>query len=439
MKKSILYFIIGILLASLAFAQDMKIMPPIPPDNGNIMGGNQYYTVNFDGEGEAAIIAKIEIQNIAKENLKSLSFEIPGSNVRIINIVQEYYEKQMVCSDYEEVCTNFSDGRCNEYVRKCRNYYEQVIYPPKYYPIAYEKETLSKSNVLRFNLPQEIKVQESATVLVYYKSKDYTENALGAFKVDFETIKLSADTQNVRVSLDVGQDLVLEGKKAAVNYRDNFVMAEKSFAAPMAGAQSDTLQQLSSFVTYSEGYVKTASGLDPLESFSVKARYGKSWLALHWFGTIMALLGLVVFCTGMYALYVKKISRLKYGSLVAKTFGLGTASAVLTIGLWFLASFLVNMARQSLDYQTANMFAILVYLMTGLMVLIVFLAPSVYMGVKHGLMAGVWTIVATVAMMFVLLVIVLIFFLLFGNNPQYPGPIYRLMGGAAETMAKSSI
>ncbi len=435
MKKSILLMFALVMLASFvsALMLDSRIMPPVP-DGGNIVGGNQYYSVNYDGEGEAAVLVKLEVQNIGKKNLTDLSFEIPGSNIRIINMVQEYYDKVPQCVEYEDICTKYSDGQCVEYARKCKRYYDQIIYPPKYYPIAYEKEQLSESTFLRFNMPKEIPLQENAVVLIYYKSKDYASNSLMAYNIHFETIKINADTQNVRVAINVDQDLVLEGKKAEVNYRDNFVMAEKSLAAPIAvGASSDSLQQLSSFVTYAEGYVKTASGLDPLESFSVRGRYARSWIALHWLGTVLALLGLVVFCMGLYSIYVKKISKLKHGSLIAKTVGLGIASSVSILLLWFLASFLVNLVRQSLDYQTANLFAVLLYLMTGLMMLLIFFGPALYMGVKHGLMAGIWTVVSTVAFMFVLIIVVLVFFLLFGTGQQYPGPIYKMMGCVAET------
>lgn len=456
MKKTIFLILALVLLANVAsaiylegqappvgdvsiLAADSRIMPPIPPDGTNIMGGNQYYMINYDGEGEATVIAKIEIQNIDKKNLSSLTFELPGSNLRIINIVQEYYDKMQQCVNYEEVCTNFENGQCTEFTRKCRNYVDQIVYPPKYAPIAYEKETLSKSTVLSFNLPREVTTQENAVVLIYYKSKDYSEKELFGWKTSFETIKLNADTQNVRVAINVDNDLVLEGKRAAVNYRENLVMADKSFAAPVAGAQSDSLQQLSSFVTWADGYVKTATGLDPLESFSVEASYAKSWLGLHWLGATISILGLLVFSLGLYALYVKKISRLKYGNMLAKISGLGIASAVSILLLWFLTSFLVNMVRQTLDWQTANLFAVLLYLMSGLMMLLIFFGPAVYMGVKHGLMAGVWTVVATVVMMFILMIIVLVFFLIFGNNQQYPGPIYRTMMGVAESTAVKSV
>ena len=415
-------------------AADSKIMPPIPNPDGSIVGGNQYYSVNYDGEGEAAVLVKIEVQNIAQTNLTQLSLEIPGENLRIINIVQEHYAKESVCVEYEDVCSNYVNGVCHGYVRKCKRYYDQIVYPPKYYPIAYDKTSLSKSTLVTFQLPKEIPLQENAVILLYFKSESYAKKVLGAYKIDFETIKINADIQNVRVALNVDQDLVLEGKKAEVNYRDNFAMAEKSLAAPIAvGGQSDQLQQLSSFVTYTEGYVKSASGLDPLESFSVKGRYAKSWLGLHWIGSLLALLGLVAVGVGLYSLYVKKISRMAHGKIAAKTVGLGVASSVTILLMWFLTSFLVKMVAQSLDYQSASLFSVLIYLMSGLMMFLIFFGPAVYMGVKHGFMAGVWTIVATVVSMFIMMIIVLAFFLLFGQSPQYPGPIYRTFGGMAES------
>src|SRR3989344_812837 len=102
-----------------AFAQEAElqsvksIWTPLPPDSP-AFGSNQYYSVVFDGEGEAAVAAKLVIVNTAKSNLTALNVEIPG-NVRIIAAVQEVQFKQRQCNNWERVCTNLSGETCTEY------------------------------------------------------------------------------------------------------------------------------------------------------------------------------------------------------------------------------------------------------------------------------------------------------------------------------------
>src|SRR3989344_5147217 len=65
---------------------------------------NQYYTVTFDGEGEASVIGKLNFYNFGKNQINNIRLEIPGNNIRIINIVQEYYGYNAICAHqgYEE-------------------------------------------------------------------------------------------------------------------------------------------------------------------------------------------------------------------------------------------------------------------------------------------------------------------------------------------------
>ena len=95
-------------------------------------GQNQYYYAVFDKEGEAAVAARIEIQNT--ENLTSLEFMIPGENVEVINIVQEYYEYSEECIRWEESACD-SEKVCGQ---TCSEYSRYENYPAKYAQVEYE-------------------------------------------------------------------------------------------------------------------------------------------------------------------------------------------------------------------------------------------------------------------------------------------------------------
>src|SRR3989338_7731021 len=127
MKKILL---IALLLVVSVYAQEAIRMPT--PIDGAGLGQNQFYSVVFDGEGDAIVAAKLKIQNIGKESLKELDIEIPGKNVRLVNIMQEVIRFQKICGAY--------DPKGN-----CSYYYNQQIWPPEYYSIEKNTEKLSKS------------------------------------------------------------------------------------------------------------------------------------------------------------------------------------------------------------------------------------------------------------------------------------------------------
>src|SRR3989338_9304945 len=79
-----------------------------PYYGGNTFSQNtQYYTVNFDNEGEASVFARLNFHNIESTPLNTIKLEIPGNNIRIINVVQEYYTYTDVCVKYDYIHNNF--------------------------------------------------------------------------------------------------------------------------------------------------------------------------------------------------------------------------------------------------------------------------------------------------------------------------------------------
>src|SRR3989344_4838964 len=344
MKKILL---IALLLVVSVYAQEAIRMPT--PVDGAGLGQNPFYSVVFDGEGDAIVAAKLKIQNIGKDNLKELSIEIPGEDVRLIHIMQEVIRFQKICGAY--------DPKGN-----CSYYYDQQVWPPEYYSIDKNTEKLSTSAKVTLNLPAELKEGETGTVLLYYKTDSYVKKSLGVFNFDFETIKWIFDTDRIRVAVNVQQDLYLEGVKGKIEYQDNFATAEKAL---VSGVQSADLQQFSSQIEWQQGIVKEASGLDPYESFHAKGRYAESWLNLNKGGIGVGVLITIIVLGFLYYFVYRKIKNVK-GNIVLKAISIGVFSGIVSIVLWIIVSFLLDWIRQFIYYQYNSLLTLLIILIVGI-------------------------------------------------------------------------
>ena len=404
MKKILL---IALLLVVSVYAQEAIRMPT--PIDGAGLGQNQFYSVVFDGEGDAIVAAKLKIQNIGKDNLKELSIEIPGENVRLINIMQEVIRFQKICGAY--------DPKGN-----CSYYYDQQVWPPEYYSIEKNTEKLSKSAKVTLNLPAELKEGETGTVLLYYKTDSYVKKSLGVFNFDFETIKWIFDTDRIRVAVNVQQDLYLEGVKGKIEYQDNFAAAEKAL---VSGVQSQDLQQFSSQIEWQQGIVKEASGLDPYESFHAKGRYAKSWLNLNKGGIGVGVLITLIVLGFLYYFVYRKIKNVK-GNIVLKAISIGVFSGIVSIVLWIIVSFLLDWIRQFIYYQYNSLLTLLIILIVAIISLVLIFGPALYFGFKHGFMNGIWCLGACLITLMVMGIVAIIIFSLLQQNP---GPIYAMAEG----------
>lgn len=418
--------IVFIVLISAANAKVAEIIPPIPRDEG--IGQNQWYSVVLDEEGDAIVAAKLTLQNTGKEAMKNFVVEIAGKEVRLINAIQEVQKKRKECTNWQDICLEIKDNVCIRFERKCIDWYEYPVWPPYYYTLERSEKVLSKSTIYTFNLSKPIAEQETATVLLYYKVSGYVEKSLGVFDFDFETIKWNFDTNKIRVALNVQEGLFLKGGKAKVEYREGLmVYASAEKAVPPSGVQSESLQQFSSQIEWQEGLVKTASGLDPLESFHVKGSYSTSRFLLYKGIILIVLLVIVaIVLAGIYA-----VKRIKWKpSIAAKIVLIGLASSILLIGVWFLLSYLLGKISEIIGWQYQSMFVPLIVLFGGIFILLILFGPPVYMGLKHGAMIGMFTLVSTMIWLFIILVIMII---LFGLIKTQPPIIYYAKGFAEAT------
>jgi len=409
MNKYLIVFVL--LLLPFVAAQEVGVAESriVPPDfGGTLVGQNHYYYVVFDGEGEASVIGRIEIQNT--DELQNLEITVPGKDIRLISIVQEYYDYKEECLVWEDVsCT--SENGSETCVRDCQEYYSYPVYPPHYAEVTYEDVT-SGAHVgqeLSLNLTIPKSEQEQLVLLVYYKTPAYVTKSGGVFSYDFSTITNGFDVNFVRVSLDVAEDLYMEGVESEIEYRES-VLAAKADVAAVA----------SSLAYIDTGYTQTASSLDPFETFHVTGRYATSWFILNWpnvvGGVLLGLLVLGLIGWGIRTLYQRD-------KKLGISLGVGVASGVLLWMIWFGSLFLLEKLYYFVGYPYSGPFGLLVIILAILASLLLLIVPGVFVGIRKGMSYGLYCLIATVATLFVLTLVTLIVWALFFRMVQGP-PIY---------------
>ncbi|HLD11260.1 MAG TPA: hypothetical protein VJB89_04215 [Candidatus Nanoarchaeia archaeon] len=419
MKKIIVFLVCIVFLVNFVFA-----MMPYPVQQGQT---EQYYTIVYDAEGEAEIAARILIHNYGDEAIKNLKAEIPGRSIRMIGAVQEYYDTIKRCSYYEDVCAgdeyNCDEGICiykEEGCSKvCSQEYEEQTWPPKYHNLKYEQEILSDSIVFNFNFEKEIKSQKDATLILYYKSEDYTTKKENIFNFDFETLKINYDTSYISIGVDVDNNLYLENVDSQVEYRDNSYFTGFSEAMTSAKMTPDYVGNIG----YGS-YHKDANSLDPLESFHVTGRYAKSWYDLNKklvlggiFGGLI-LLGLIII--GL-VFVVKKLNK---NNLRGKLILSGFFSALVTISIWVIISIFKNNLNDWIGWQYSSLVFGLFIVAAVLLTLVCIVGPVIYFWSKYNAITGVWALVSFVIWLFIFGVIIAIIFGIL-NKPEQIYPMYE--------------
>ena len=153
MNKTLIFGITNLILLLIILPNVFSTIEPYYHPN-NQQSNSHYYSILFDGEGEASAIAKLNILNSKKEPINNLILEIPGNQARIINILQEI-------SNYETYCSLYSNNG-----KDCLNYATRKSYSPTYKILDYKKQITSNSIILDLNLVQGINSQESTSIII---------------------------------------------------------------------------------------------------------------------------------------------------------------------------------------------------------------------------------------------------------------------------------
>ncbi len=405
-------FLLVLLLAPLsAFAKTFEPSYYSYPDSTS-----QYYSVIYDNEQEAAVAAYISIQNDGQENLSSVTVELPGVNVRLINAIQEFREPSKHCSDWQDVCTSLSGDLCESYIRKClswsTDYYNSN---PSYYMLDKSVEQLSFSAKYAVKLERPVAAGETSALILYYKSSGTASESLGVSRFSFETLKIPYDAKTVRVAVNVQPDVHLKGSSSNVRSLPNLDMAA-SFASK--GTESPELSTLSNSIRYQQGYVKQAYGLDPWESFVVKGSYSSSWLALYWPKLLMwAAIGIAVISVAVFLIaFIVRKSRESRKNVLSKILLAAFSGTILSLFLLVVSFLLLSLFKFS--YYSQPLASLVFLLILIILLAAALFGPSIYLGIKHGFAIGMAAFLLTIFMA-IILAVGLFFLLLLFSPIQY--------------------
>ncbi|MDP2668469.1 MAG: hypothetical protein Q8P07_01380 [bacterium] len=403
----------------------------VPPqgevlETGNLLFGQKhFYTVVFRGNGEAITYAKLVVINSGDNPLTDFSFQIPGVSPSEMTIFQMKLPQQ--CAQY-----NYNDP-----VRPCLEY-RDPDYAQRYYyygysngQAEYQKAEYSKSgDSYSFSLPAPVPPHTTTAFIIAYAAKGYVQNSFGLFKFMFETIKVPARIQEIRVAVDVDSDLLLKGKQSVVNYNtQTFGVGGQAISAnPISSAELDkTVGSIGN-----GALVKSAMSLSPNETFLVRGEYAKSWWRLYLGSILLAVIIVAAIFAGLYFLrkFLKRKASKNTGSanvlpqqqdyspfLNLTNVGIGLLSDVLAVAFTFLLQFLSR--SNYFNFFGNEVFAIIFFIAILLLYVILLLVPAIFVASKHG-WKSVGAILIFEFLWFVVLLLIYIGFFASVNPKNYP-------------------
>ncbi len=266
-----------VLFSSFSFASSISSSPFYnPPESSTPFENNQYYSVIFDEEGEATVLAKLTFTNTENKQLQNTLLQIP-KDAKILALVQEISPSNATRPTYYEMYT--------------LNHYFQ------YKKITYSKEYSFENTNIAFSFPEAIKENEKGTILLYYKVNGYVQKDFNTYSFAFQTIKTPLDTTYIRASVHVEPELYLKDKKSSISYAGDNSFGMFASVAKMTSSDMSSLSSVSYNLEKNnnlQGVIKEAYTLDPYENLIVKGSYSSSFIALYFF-TILE----IIFFTGL--------------------------------------------------------------------------------------------------------------------------------------------
>jgi len=398
MRKQLVF--LAILFASLVLSKFSFALVPLPKTNSKILGQSHFYTVTFRGNGEAVVSLKIIFSNLGEEKpITNIDLRVPRVEPKDLIVFQ--------------VIGKSADN-------------------PEYYYGAnqYEKAKFEfKGDTISITLPQPVGYNSSGSISLNYRATGYTtKNLFGAYKYNFETLKIDDKINSLQIGINTDSDLYLRGAKGKVEYRLTEGLSAMKAASPDTSFQNNQLDQYYQQIGYGQ-INKTASNLMPLESYTVTGSYADSQLALYGkellsLFVITVLLALA-FIWGV-KLFLKKtnlkktIPQLTSGfDPILLSFALSFVSSLAVIGytiiLFVIASFLTSFTY----YSIAPLLMIIIMIISvGIYSVLTFL-PALFVGIKKGTGWGVGTFVMTIFWLVFYSVIIFFVASIF-NSRNYP-------------------
>ena len=420
-KKLLLSFATFLFLFALAGSVQATTILPVPPDDSSSTGSkthDQYYSVVFDGEGEAAVIAKLNVVNLTSLSMNAVNLDIPGKSLRLINTVQETQARSCARYSYDKYDIYKPSTTCEQY---------STTYSANYYTLKPDVQKLKNVFSLTINLKQSIEPQSSTTIFLYYKVTGYVRSTLGMHNFNFETIKSNFDIDSVRVAVNVQEGFRIRGSSAKTNYAPNFtpLASEKS----LQGSTDSNIQAFSSRISRETGFVKQTQSLDPGENFVVKGSYASSVWLLYLQDVINIIIVIVLAVLGVLAVLRWRGRKLNTSFTnihpLVQVVGSSIVSSVTLIvvsysGLWLISRLSTTGYGDTLDGLTVLLILLLLLIISVSLVL----GPALYFGIKKSIKYGFMSAGSTIVILLLFTIILLIVLGSFERNPVIIDSLY---------------
>jgi len=415
----------------------IKVPAPNDLSPSALFGQDHAYTVTLRGNGEAIINLRATLSNFEDTARDIVQFRVPKGTATDAIAFQIVREPR---------CIRYSDVKYDECVE---------FQAPNYYDYWWEKTQYLKATVtvdadtITVSLPKPIAKDESGSIVLYFRSSGIVQKStFGTFEYSFDTLKVKEPIRNMTVGITTDSEMVLKGAESQVDYRFDYAMpmiqasagSEKS--SFMSGEFDNYVNQIGQGVI-----VKNATYLQSLESFNIKGAYSTSTLRLYAKNIIIGLLivaTLIAIIVGIIMFLLKR-NRKQSGDTSIQSPKSNTSSSKSNSFLWgLLTSFisslitvlysvmlygLMQFASRFYYYNnpTSMIVSLLVVIFSIGVYLVVFIGPSVFVGIKRGLWWGIGTFAMTLSWLMIFLLIGLMFILLTQNNrstyPDYPMPM----------------
>ncbi|MBT5023018.1 hypothetical protein HON01_09380 [Candidatus Woesearchaeota archaeon] len=357
------------------------------------------YNVLFDGEGEAQVLAKIDIWNYYGNEINNLVIEFP-KNVRMINAIQKYSTEEKTCRTW-----NYNNGEKTD----CQ--YWNTNYKHEFALAKYDVAETSNVKIYDFKFEKEVGELEKSTLILYYKVEGYVQEGL-MNQFNFETLKIGQDVAQARVAIDVIDGLYLKSGKTKIGYQANSFDTVKGFGS-IGAIESSSMLQLSNRIGMSGQLVKTGTGLDPWETFQVTGEYTQYWIVMHFWLMFGLFLGIVLSVLGM-SFGFKQIKKTK--DLVVKSAITGFCSTFILGILWTIAIIFLENLSDLIGRKYDDLFGVVIVLVMIIITLSLIILPSIYIGVTHKAKYGFITVGAQIVSMILLIIILAFVFVAIGTG-----------------------
>lgn len=433
-----------------------KMVAPIPPGTGmppQLFGQNQSYSVVFRGNGEAVVNARVTFTNTGSSLLASLGFRVP--KVEPKDVLAFQVVRTGPCVRYAPEAT--AEVQNMLYVPTCLQYDEPQDPYAWYGPAKYQKAaTQYEGDTLTITLPQPIKPEKFGSILLYYHAFGYAKkDIVGTYQFSFETLQATEPVEQVDVGITTDTNLRLRGTQDKVNYRfENVGVVSKGMTHMAAPAENTRLDSYYQQIGTGQ-LIKSASNLQPLESFTVRGSYADNLPRLYAKEIAIGMgvfVVIVLLTVGVLRIAIKVLrtqpSRQPQPAAPSQTatilvvVGLSFLSAVFIVGYTVAVIFITRSLSILLNYDYTVQLPIVVVLSIISLGVYGFLlvAPAIFVSMKRGSLYGLITAGLTLGWVFLAAILFAVITFVSGN-PPYPVPLDVVTskfngGGAAETQTE---